>query len=150
MTGSPRFLGNPNAYMPCSTTPAGPWRDAVLRQDIAFRSFDSVGSRNCSFVAQSHGLHTPCVRFTVRVFPTRATLGSGCRHTWPGGEHSPQGSNENFREAPASLPNFPGLAWRTETQHPRLPRLVDNQQSILNLIGCQGRSSKGLRKCRLR
>jgi hypothetical protein len=46
MTGSPRFLENPKACMPCSLTPAGPWCDAVLHQDIAFRYLDGVGSRD--------------------------------------------------------------------------------------------------------
>ena len=70
MTGSPRFLENPNARMPCSLTPAGSWCDAVLHQDVAFRNFDYVGSRDWNaFEAQSHGLHTPCVRFAGRVAP---------------------------------------------------------------------------------
>ncbi len=46
MTGSPRFLENPNACMPCSLTPAGPKCDAVLHQGNAFRQLDSVGSRD--------------------------------------------------------------------------------------------------------
>ena len=43
--GSPRFLGNPFAHMPCSSTPADRMRQAVRdTPDIAFRSVDGVGS----------------------------------------------------------------------------------------------------------
>ena len=42
----------------------------------------------CTFEAQSHGLQTPCVRFTLWVAPDRATLGSGCRHAWPVGTYT--------------------------------------------------------------
>jgi len=54
--------------MPCSATPAGPWRDAVLRQDFAFRNLNGVGSRDLhNFEAQSHGLQAPCVRLAAQV-----------------------------------------------------------------------------------
>ena len=42
-----------------------------------------------------------------------ATLGSGCRHTWPGGTGYPLGSNEKFQRR-LPHPNLPGLAWRTQ------------------------------------
>ncbi len=42
----PRFLGDPNAYVPRSQTPAGPYCQARLRQlGVAFRSMNPVGSR---------------------------------------------------------------------------------------------------------
>ena len=33
-----------------------------------------------------------------------ATLGSGCRHTWPGGDEYPPGSNEKFQRCSHLLP----------------------------------------------
>ena len=46
-TGLPRFLGNPNANMPCSSTPAGPaGPDQFSPTGAAFRSHNGVGSRD--------------------------------------------------------------------------------------------------------
>ncbi len=41
-----------------------------------------------------------------------ATLGSGCRHTWPGRTGYLLGSYKKFRRY-SPPPNLPGLAWRT-------------------------------------
>ena len=49
-TGLPRFLGNPSANMPCSSTPAGPaGPDQFSPTDAAFRSHKGVGSRDYKF-----------------------------------------------------------------------------------------------------
>jgi hypothetical protein len=61
--------------------------------------------------------HTACtlpVYASQRGLPHHhATLGSGCRHTWPGGTGYPLGSNEKFQRR-SPHPNLPGLAWRTQ------------------------------------
>ncbi len=43
--GSPRFLKDPNACMPCSPTPAGIWYIVASYQIVAFRLWNSVDSR---------------------------------------------------------------------------------------------------------
>jgi len=49
-TGLPRFLGNPNADMPCSSTPTGPAGPSHFSPpDTAFRGHYCVGSRNDKF-----------------------------------------------------------------------------------------------------
>ena len=69
-TGSPRFLGSPLDYMPCSQIPAGRRHQAIrcltyclpphLRRRLP-RQLD-VGT-------QSHGLQPRCLRFAARVTP---------------------------------------------------------------------------------
>ncbi len=69
-TGSPRFLGNPRACMPCSSTPVGPQCQAIAAPWCCRRSEDHDGPRKrFHFEAQSHGLHAPCVRFAAGVTP---------------------------------------------------------------------------------
>ena len=56
--GSPRFLGNPLANMPCSSTPADLAHQAItMARDIAFRAADGVGS---AFSHLSRLNHTAC------------------------------------------------------------------------------------------
>ena len=68
--GPPRFLGNPCACAPCSPTPVGPSRQAYKARRCCRRSENHVGPReHFHFEAQSHGSHTPCVRFAAGVTP---------------------------------------------------------------------------------
>jgi hypothetical protein len=72
IAGPPRFLGDPNACVPCSLTPA---ESVVPRHrgtpDAAFRQSDGVGLRSLvNLGAQSHGPHARCLRFAARVAPT--------------------------------------------------------------------------------
>ena len=61
-----------------------------------------------------HTAYTLPVYASQRGLPRyHATLGSGCRHTWPGRTGYPLGSNEKFQRCSHLLPIFPGLAWRT-------------------------------------
>ena len=67
--GSPRFLGNPNVHMPCSSTPAGPsapghYGETMLPSAVTTASAPATLS---SFGAQSHGLSTRCLRFAAEV-----------------------------------------------------------------------------------
>ncbi len=69
-TGPPRFLGNPCACMPCSSTPAGPRCQAIAAPRCCRRSENHDGPREqFHFEAQSHGPHAPCVRFAAGVTP---------------------------------------------------------------------------------
>jgi hypothetical protein len=67
-TGSPKFLGDPHAPMPCSLTPAGPnaagpcaalaWPPLIRRRRLP---------RGGNFGAQWHGLGARCLRFVQGV-----------------------------------------------------------------------------------
>ncbi len=57
--------------VPCSTTPAGPQRQALRRCAAAFRHLNDVGSRNqATFEAPSHGPRIRCLRFAGWVTPS--------------------------------------------------------------------------------
>ena len=67
--GSPRFLGNPTVDMPCSSTPAGRRAPGPTARPCCLPCMqNNVGPRDDnSFVAQSHGLSTRCLRFVGMV-----------------------------------------------------------------------------------
>ena len=69
--GSPAFLGNPVAPMPCSTTPAGGHASGRTMRPRGPRAVHDEGSRIWSFEAQSHGLGTRCLRFAEGVASPR-------------------------------------------------------------------------------
>jgi hypothetical protein len=79
--GPPRFLGGPLCACP-ALRPRWERRAGPLSQRAAaaFRSFQDVGSHKSAFEAQSHGLHTRCLRFAARVTPaprkTRFRMGA--------------------------------------------------------------------------
>ena len=76
--------------------------------------WEVVGSRHkLHFEAQSHGLSAPCLRFASRVAPRPCKTRFRSPAHLSGGLDYPQGPNEGFRSANASLPPSPGLAWRT-------------------------------------
>jgi hypothetical protein len=82
--------------MPCSPTPAGPLRQTIgrsalllQRNGIAFRGYQSVGSRHGTFGAHSHGLPACCVRFAVVVADAHATLASGWWSSLAGRDSNP-------------------------------------------------------------
>ena len=97
-TGSPTFLGNPDVPLPCSSTPAGPTRQAVC--GTSTRPPQPPRRRltaRISFGAQSHGFSTRCLRFAVPVTRPHARLASGRRPALPDGIDYPKGSNERFQ-----------------------------------------------------
>ena len=123
----PRFLGNPSVHMPCSSTPVGPSRQAIsalrcclpplLRRQLP---------RQTPCGAQSHGLHTRCLRFVTRVTPGHARLASGCWPALPGGVDYPLGSIAEFQSSlhlippaqalPGALKNHGGRAVPRQTR----------------------------------
>ena len=113
-TGPPRFPGDPPVHMPCSLTPAGPPRPAILGVPMlpSAQPTASAPASSFAFGAPSHSLRTPCVRFTSTVARCRATRGSGCWPALPGGIGYPTGPIERFHRqdflsAPPFL-SFPG------------------------------------------
>jgi hypothetical protein len=81
MAGPPRFLGSPSAYMPCSSTPAGPRHQASSVLRCCLPSSRRRRLPQCGhFGAQSHGLHARCLRFAAAVTRRHARLASG---GWP-------------------------------------------------------------------
>ena len=122
-TGSPRFLGGPQRAHALLFDPGGtgharldffygaPMRPSELN--------DAVGSHDSKpFGAQSHGLHTRCLRFAVRVAPTpRKTrfrlLARLCRAglaaRWVLNVRFPR----FFLWRHHRSPPYPGFAWRT-------------------------------------
>ena len=82
LAGPLRFLGNPFACMPYSTTPTDFRARPLQLLHVAFRWIENVGFRdNFYFVAQSHGLQARCLRFAAWVTPGLA------QDSLPGGSH---------------------------------------------------------------
>jgi len=98
-TGLPRFLGNPNADMPCSSTPTGPAGPSQFSPpDTAFRRGNGVGSRDDAILSGLN--HTACPLAVYASQPRspsdHARLASGCWLTLPGGIDYPLGSAARF------------------------------------------------------
>jgi hypothetical protein len=90
--------GEPIVYMPCSLTPAGPLRQAISALRCCLPPFLRRRlPRRESFGAQSHGLHTRCLRFVTTVTRGHARLASGCWPALPGGIGYPLGSYAEFQ-----------------------------------------------------
>jgi len=117
-TGSPRFLGNPFACMPCSSTPTGPRRQACYVASV-LPSVVVKTSAPASNVSKLH--HTACM---LTVYASRPGLPQGSRKTrfqleatpgWPG--FSPGGF---LLKVSALLhriaSSFSRLTWRTTTR----------------------------------
>ena len=90
------------------------------------------------FGAQSHGLHTPCVRFMSGVAPLPCNTRFRLSAHLPDGIGYPQGSSEKFPRFIQSLSNFPGFAWRTQGLTPSftlraeiLSRRFDDQMIVI-------------------
>jgi hypothetical protein len=124
-TRPPRFLENPPVHAllsdPGGTAVSGHSGPALLLDAAmlpsAFSTTSAPTTRN--FEAQSHGLHTCCLRFAAtvtRVLPTAAqdSLPAG-GPPWPGGIRTRwvPAKGFSFRSSHQHSP-FPGLAWRTE------------------------------------
>jgi len=81
MTGPPRSLRNPNAYMPCSSTPVGSWCQCRPTPRYCLPHLER---RRLPHFPLSRLNRTACklpVYASQRGLPHRyATLGSGCRH----------------------------------------------------------------------
>jgi len=121
--GLPGSWKDPNVHMPCSATPVGPHApgstSSTARRCCLPNIPHAVGSHdNRPFGAPSHGLHTRCLRFAVRVAPTPrktrfrlpATLcRAGLAARWV--------LNVRFRRCflrwSHRSPPHPGFAWRT-------------------------------------
>jgi hypothetical protein len=118
--GSPRFLGDPLAHMPCPQTPVGQRGQAPYGlSGAAFRQSDGVGSTTTISVSGLN--HTACA---LAVYASRwglpshhARLASGCGPALPGGTAYPlgpytQGLGFHFATS-CRPPPCPGFAWRT-------------------------------------
>jgi hypothetical protein len=112
----PRFLGSPLVYMPCSQTPARPPAPGHCDAgDVAFRSFQGVGSRVDTISGLNHTACTPAVYASQPGSPLRhARLASGwlasLDRTGVGTRRTPKGLSESFELI--WIP--PGFAWRTK------------------------------------
>ena len=110
--GPPRFLGNPNVYMPCSSTPAGPLRSPLQHLGVAFRQCRRRRlPRSPNFEAQSHGRPLAVYASQAGSPHRHARLASGWLASLVrAGRDYPLGPKERFQ---LILPPFPGFAWRT-------------------------------------
>ena len=114
--GPPRFLGNPSAYMPCSLTPVGPPRQAISALQCCLPPYSKRRlPRREPFGAQSHGLHTRCLRSVTTVTRSHVRLASGCWPSFAGRDWLPAGSLCRVSEFVTSHPPCPGFSWRTNT-----------------------------------
>lgn len=98
--------------MPCSRTPARPTVPGHLSTvDVAFRYDNDVGPHGYYVLgAESHGLHTGCLRFAARVTPTpRKTRFWLAALPWPDG-FCPRGTPVEVSVFHHSLP--PSFSWR--------------------------------------
>jgi hypothetical protein len=110
-------------YMPCSgPTPVGPLCQAIraLPYSLAPRCcLPHIQKRRLplrtNFGAQSHGLHTRCLRFAAAVTDVHARLASDWWPTLAGRDLNPLGSIARFQLwfATSSHPPRPSFAWRT-------------------------------------
>ena len=82
-TGVPRFLGNPDVDVPCSSTPTGPAGPGLFSPtDAAFRTRNGVGSRNVKGLSGLYHTAHPLAVYASQpgLLPDHARLASGC---WP-------------------------------------------------------------------
>jgi hypothetical protein len=104
--------GQPQCQHALLSDPGGTKRARLpLHVRTAFRSLKDVGSHNkrC-FVAQSHGLLTHCLRFTLTVTGPGARLASGWLPTFTGWDSHPLGCTTQFPKLSllSKHPGFPG------------------------------------------
>ena len=97
-TRSPRFLGSPLVYAPCSQTPARPGRQVMRRPDVAFRGCDSVGPRGkyCSrgsIARPAHSLSTLHSRGRPRTMQDSLPVGD---QPCPGGVRTRRTPTDGF------------------------------------------------------
>lgn len=107
--------GKPFVPMPCSSTPAGPARQALRRSRHGPRYVQNEGSRNLAFEAQSHGLGTRCLRF-VRCscpHPTQNSL-PAAGQALPDGTDYPQGSAKRFLNRVLPFILLSQASWRKD------------------------------------
>ena len=98
--GPPRFLGNPAVHMPCSSTPAGPPRQAIAAPRCCLPLLNNVGSHDTlAFGAQSHGLFTRCLRFVVASPAATQDSLPAAGQALPGGIGYPLGSFARFQSS---------------------------------------------------
>jgi len=118
--GPHRFLGNPGADMPCSSTPVGPQRQAIFGVSVLPSAFrDGVGSHDeYSYEAQSHGLSTRCLRFVNVVTGANARLASRLLASFAGRDWLPAGFLRKVSKLVTSHPPCPGFACRTTKLEP--------------------------------
>ena len=122
--GPPRFLGNPSAYMPCSLTPVGPPRQAISALQCCLPPYSKRRlPRREPFGAQSHGLHTRCLRSVTTVTRSHVRLASGCWPSFAGRGWLPAGFPLRVSELVTSHPPCPGFSWRTVAlgRRPQVP-----------------------------
>src|SRR5690606_17586055 len=132
MTGSPRFLGSPLGYMPCSQIPAGRRHQAIRCLTCCLPLL--LGRRlprQLDVGTQSHSLQPRCLRFATRVTPaprkTRFRLAANLDRMGLVTHRTPKMVSVIQYIHPPS-PSFPSAqevqaAARTEPNHLTLPAL---------------------------
>ena len=115
--------GEPHCMHALLLTPVGPRRECRHAPRCCLPHLEQRRlPQGVTFGAQSHGLHTPCVRFMSGVTPLPCNTRFRLSAHLPDGIGYPPGSNEKFPRFIQSLSNFPGFAWRTQGLTPRLTR----------------------------
>ncbi len=126
MRRPPRFLGDPIACMPCSSTPAGSARQAIRRAAFAFRLNYDVGTRKVVyFEAQSHSLQTRCLRFASRIAPTTRKTRFRLVASLDRAGLITCGIPRKVSDVFYILPPSPGFPWRNVNQTLRFSKLED-------------------------
>jgi hypothetical protein len=112
MDGSHRFLGNPSARAPRSTTPVGRKRQANFDASVPpTLASTAPAHHDCApFGAQSRGSRARCLRLTPRLPWHAQDSLPAAGQALPGGIGYPPGSNERFQAtampSPSSIPSL--------------------------------------------
>ena len=115
---SPKFLQDPSARSPCSSTPVGLACQAVATRSYCLVSLNSLGSHgHWSLGAQSHGFRARCLRFEEcdRSHSSQDSL-SVDGQSLPNGIGYPSGLVRGFTSRHDDPPRA-GFAWRNHGVH---------------------------------
>jgi hypothetical protein len=115
MTGSPRFLDNPNAFMPCSATPTGPKHKCRYASRRCFPCPNGGGSHDAPFSGLNHTAYIFSVHDSLKRLLQRApqrSVHAGDTLGWPG-LNDRSAAMRCFRDRLCICLNFPCLASRT-------------------------------------
>jgi len=99
--GPRRFLGNPIADMPCSSTPVGPWRQAISAPRYCLPPFVTTSAPTmCTLTGLNHTACPLAVYASSSQLPatTQDSL-LGCWPALPGGIGYPLGSSARFQSS---------------------------------------------------
>ena len=115
--GRPKFLENPGAAMPCSSTPAGPTPLALTVRRCCPRAVKNEGSKRVVI----SGLYSTALLLAVYASPRPlrsrdARLASGCWLSFTGWDWSPTGfQREVSKCGPYISSSSPKLSWRNDS-----------------------------------